>query len=115
MAALAIGDEQSAFAPPDVLQPQAEDFAAAQPGEQHRVDHRPIPILPEGRDQLDHVVVVDDLGQVPDRANQRHHPPIASHRGSHRHAPLHRVVIQVTERAQVRIEPRDRRQATPDR
>ena len=99
MAALAIRDEQPAFTPTDVLEAQAEDFATPQPGEQHRVDHRPIPILAQRRDELDDVVVIEDLRQMPDRANQRDHPPVTRHRGTHRHAALHRVVVEFTERA----------------
>lgn len=79
MTALAVSDEQSAFTPADVRQAQAEDLAAAQPGEQHRVDHRSIPILAQCCDELDDVVVVEDPRQVPDRADQWDHPPISRH------------------------------------
>ena len=68
MTALAVSDKQSSIGPTDVLESQAEDFAAAQPGQEHRIDHRPVPIFPERVDQLDHVVVITDLraddGQV---------------------------------------------------
>ena len=99
MAALAIRDEQPSFTPTDVLKSQAEDLATPQTGEQHRVDHRPIPILAQRRDQLDDVVVIEDLRQMPDRSNQRDHPPITRHRRPHRHAALDRVVVEFTERA----------------
>ena len=80
MTALAIGDEQSSLAPTNVLEAQTEDLATAQPGEQHRVDHRPIPIGPERRHELDHVVVVEDPRQMPNRADQRDHPAVTGHR-----------------------------------
>ena len=115
MAALAVGDEQPTFTPTNVLQPETEDFAAAQPGEQHRVDHRPIPILAQRRDQLDDLVVIEDLRQMPDRSHQRDHPPITRHRSTHRHAALDRVVIQVTERDEVRVEAGQDRQPASDR
>jgi len=50
-----------------------------------------------------------------DRAHQRNHPPITRHRSTHRHASLDRVVIHVTERNEVRIEPRQDRQPTTNR
>ncbi len=115
MAALAVRDEQSAFAPTDVRQSQPEDFATAQTGEQHRVDHRPIPIRPQRRNELDDVVVIEDPRQMPHRSNQWDHPPVTRHRRAHRHAALHRVVVEFSERDEVRIEPRQRRQSTTDR
>ena len=57
--------------PTDVLETEAEDFATAQPGEQHRVDYRSVPILAECRDEFDDVVVIEDLWQVPDRSHER--------------------------------------------
>ncbi len=128
MAAFAVRDEQPALTPTDVRQSRPEDFATPQTGEQHRVDHRPIPIFAQGRDQLDDVVVIEDAWQMPHRAQRRDHPPITRHRRPHRHAPLHRIVIELTKRAQMRIEPTcprqtaswcpsscDGRQATSDR
>lgn len=61
-------DEQTTFAPTDVLETQTEDFATPQTGEQHRVDHRPVPGLAKRRDELDDVVVMEDLREMPDRA-----------------------------------------------
>jgi hypothetical protein len=105
MTTLAISDEQPALTPTHVRQAQAEDLATPQPGEQHRIDHRPIPILAQRRHELDEVVVIEDPRQVSDRANQRDHPPIPRHRGPHRHAALHGVVVEFTERDEVCIEP----------
>jgi hypothetical protein len=44
MPALALGDEQPALADLDIPEPQAEDLAAAQPAEQHRLDHCPVAV-----------------------------------------------------------------------
>ena len=70
MAALAVRDEQPAFTPTDVRQSQAEDFATAQTGEQHRVDHRPIPIRAQRLNELDDVVVIEDARQMSHWSNQ---------------------------------------------
>jgi len=41
MAAFAVRDEQPPLTPTNVSLSKTENFAAAQPAEQHRVDHRP--------------------------------------------------------------------------
>ena len=64
MPALALGDEQPALADLDITQPQAEDLAAAQPAEQHRLDHRPVAVGAQHRHQR------VDLGREQD-ARQR--------------------------------------------
>ena len=112
MATLAVRDEQPTFTPTHVRQSQPEDFATAQTSEQHRVDHRPIPIRSQRRAQFDDVVVIEDPRQMPNRSNQRDHPPITRHRRTHRHAALHRIVVEFPDRDEVRIEPRHRRQTT---
>ena len=49
VAALALGDEHPPLGDPQVLQPQPEDLAAAQPAEHHRRDHRPVPVRAQRR------------------------------------------------------------------
>jgi hypothetical protein len=44
MPALALGDEHPAGGDLQVLQAQAEDFAAAQPAQHHRLGHRPVAV-----------------------------------------------------------------------
>ncbi len=41
---LAVGDEDATLGHPQVLQPQPEHLAAAQPAQQHRGDHGPVPV-----------------------------------------------------------------------
>jgi hypothetical protein len=44
---LALGDEQATLARPQIPKPQAEDLAATEPTEQHRLHHRSITIGPK--------------------------------------------------------------------
>jgi len=44
IAALALSDEHPPLAEPQVFQPQPQYFAAAQPAQHHRRDHRPVPV-----------------------------------------------------------------------
>ena len=44
MAALALGDEHPSGGDPQILQPQSEDLAAAQPAQHHRLAHGPVPV-----------------------------------------------------------------------
>ncbi len=80
MTAFAVRYEQSSFVPADIAQLEAEDFAAAQPAKEHRVDHHPITISAKRTNQSVDVVMIKDAGQMPGRAHQRNHPAIAMHR-----------------------------------
>ena len=51
MAAFAFGDEQAPFTNPQIAEAETEDFAAAEPAEDHREDHRPVPIGAQRGDQ----------------------------------------------------------------
>ena len=114
MTALAIGDEQPAFTQ-RIPKGAGRGLrnAATRPAASHR--SLPDPDRWPGRDELDDVVVIEDPEEMPDRANERDHPPITRHRGAHRHAALHRVVVEFPERDQMRTEPGDRRQPPSDR
>ena len=72
MAALALGDEHPPFRDPQILQPQPQDLAAAQPAQHHRRDHRPVPMRPQRRRQR------VDLGRGQDpRQRPRRRAPTA--------------------------------------
>jgi hypothetical protein len=44
MTAFALGDEHPAGSDLNIAQPQPEDLATAQPAQQHRLSHRPVPV-----------------------------------------------------------------------
>ncbi len=57
-AALALGHEQPSLTGAEVLNTQAQHLAAAQPAQQHRVDHGPVAVGPQ-RDDIHVNVQVD--------------------------------------------------------
>ncbi len=117
MPALALGDEQSVLAGPNVLESQAEDLAAAQPAEQHRFDHRPVPARAQRRHEQVDLVRVDHAGQGARRPDERHPANCALAGAAHRQAARHRVARDTGVAAddQVLIEACDRRQPALDR
>ena len=64
MAALAFDDEHSPIGDLQVAQAQTQHLAAAQPAEQHRLDHRPIPPRPQRPPQSVDLDRGQDLGSV---------------------------------------------------
>ena len=111
VAALALGDEHPPLGDPQVLQPQPEDLAAAQPAEHHRRDHRPVPVGAQRGGQRVDLRRGQDPRQPPGPPGQRHPltRPLPLPPG--RQTPRHRVRGDVAAGLQVREEPRDDRQA----
>jgi len=72
MPALALSDEHPSLSDPHVLQPQAEDLAAAQPAQHHRRDHRPVPVRAQRRGQRVDLARLQDPRQPPPGPHQRH-------------------------------------------
>ena len=90
--ALALGDEQPAFADLDITQAQAEHLAAAQPAEQHRLHHRPVAVGAQRRHQRVYLGREQDPRQHPWGPQQRRPPPSRAGAGaSGRHPMGHRV------------------------
>ena len=115
--ALALGDEHALVAGAQVFQAQSEDLAAAQPAQQHRLDHGPVaPRAQRGHQRVD-LVRVDHARQGARGADQRHaaHGPLAG--AAHRQTARHRIAgdAGVAPNDQVLVEPGDRRQPPLDR
>jgi hypothetical protein len=72
MAALALGDEHPLLARMHIGQPQAKYLAAAQPAQQHRLDHRPVPVRAQRGQEHVRLAWVDHPRQRPRRPDQRH-------------------------------------------
>ncbi|MEZ5383478.1 MAG: hypothetical protein R2754_16970, partial [Microthrixaceae bacterium] len=115
MTAHAIGDEHTPFTRADVLEPQPENFAATQPAKQHRVDHRPVPVLAQRRTEPVNLSGVDHPRQRARSTNQRDtpHRPLSS--SSRCQASRHRVRRDVTADDEVVVETGDRGQPSLDR
>jgi hypothetical protein len=117
VAAFALGDEHPPLTRTDVLKAQPEDLATAEPPQQHRFDHRPIPVGAQRRDQRVDLVGVDHTGQGAWRSDQRHpaHGTLAG--AAHRQTAGYRIAghAGVAADDQVLVEPGDRRQPSFDR
>ena len=71
MAALALRDEHPAFPRVQILQPQPQDLASAQAAQHHGLDHGPVPIPAQRRQQSIDFAGRQDPGQRPRGADQR--------------------------------------------
>ena len=71
MPALALSDEHPSLSDPHVLQPQAEDLAAAQPAQHHRRDHRPVAVRAQRHSQSVDLARLQDPRQPPPGLHQR--------------------------------------------
>ncbi len=116
MAALALGDEQRTVRHPDVLEPQPEDLAAPQPAQQHRQDHRPVPVRPQRVEERPDLLRGEDPRQRPGHPDQGHMPAAAAEAAVHQPA-RHRVRLHtsVTPGDEIRVEPRHRGEPPGDR
>ncbi len=70
MASLALGDKQPALANADVGQAQPEDLAAAQPAQQHRLDHRLVAVGAQRADERVGLAGADHARQRARRTDQ---------------------------------------------
>ena len=99
-------------------EPQPQHLAPAQPGQQHRQHHRPVPVRMQRADQLVRLLRRQDPRQRPRHPHQRrgprpHRPALPPGREAARHrVGPHR---RIAPRDQVRIQARHRRQAAGDR
>ena len=116
VAALALGDEQRPLRHLDVAEGQAEDLAAAQPAQHHRVDHRPVAMCTQRTQQRGHLAGREDLRERARHAHQRHLPTPAS-TATGRQATRDRVRgdRRVSPGDQVCVEAGDRREPSSDR
>ena len=116
MAALAVSDEHRSISYPDIAQPQPEHFATAQPAEQHRQHHRPIPRRAQRPEQGVDLARRQDPRQRLGHPHQRHRPSPAA-RSTGLQASRHRVRHhrRVAASDQIGVEARHRRQSTSDR
>ena len=114
-AGLALGDEHPPLGHPQVLQPQPEDLAAAQPAQHHRRDHRPVPLRAQRPHQRIHLGRRQDLRQPPSRADQRDTLARTRPLPPGRQPPRHRVRHHIPAGLQEREEPRHDRQAPAHR
>ena len=113
--ALAVGDEHPPLPSVDVLEPQPKHLTTTQPSQQHRVDHRPVPMLAKRAGERIDLSRIDHPRKHLRGPDQRHatHRPLAT---STRCQPLrHRTRCHITTHNQIVIEPRDRSQPTLDR
>jgi hypothetical protein len=105
MTALAVSDEHSAFGDPQVLQPQPEDLAAAQPAEHHRGHHRPIPMGAQRGEQRINLARFEDPRQRPPGADQRHALAWTLPLPPGRQTPRHRIHRDVATGIQIAEQP----------
>ena len=118
MAALALHHGQPPAGNLHVGEPQPEHLAPAQPGQQHRQHHRPVPVRAQRPDQPVRLARRQDPRQGPRHPHQRRGPrPPRPALPPGQQPPRHRVDLhrRITPRDQVRIQPRYRRQAAGDR
>ena len=117
-AALALGHEQPPLTGAEVLQAQAEHFAAAQPAQHHRIDHGPVAVGPQRRPQRVDLGRREHPRQGAGRADQRHPAPATPRaRPAGSQAARHRVAVhaRVLPGAQIRIQAPHARQPPGDR
>ena len=116
MTALAVDDEHRPVGDTDVAEAQPEHLAAAQPAEQHRQHHRPIPRRAQRRQQRVDLARREDPRQRPRHPHQRHRPGPAT-RPASLQAAWHRVRRhrRVATSDEIGVEARHRRQPTSDR
>ena len=117
MAALAVGDEHPPLAETQVLEPQPEHLAAAQPTQQHRLHDRPVPLGAQRRHQRLDLGRLQDPRQSAHPAHQRHHTPPAAMAALARRQPTrHRVRhADIAADDEIAVEARHRSQASLDR
>jgi hypothetical protein len=118
MAAFAVDDEHPTIGDLHIAEPQSEDLAATQPGQQHRLDHRSVP---PGAQRPHESVDLDrrqDLRQRARHPHQRHDARLHRTGSAARRQPAwHRVRRhrRVSTRDQIGVEARHGRQAAGDR
>jgi hypothetical protein len=112
---LALDDEHPPLSDVQVLQAQPQDLAAAQPAEDHRRDHGPVPVRAQCRGQRIHLGRRQDPRQSPGSAHQRDTLPGTRPFPPGRQPPRHRISRHVTAGLQEREEARHDRQPPPDR
>jgi hypothetical protein len=118
MAALALHHGQPAVADLHIFEPQSQHLAPAQPGQQHRQHHRPVPVRTQRGDQPVRLLRRQDPRQGPRHPDQRHRPrPVRPARPPGQQAAWHRVDLhrRIPPGDQVGIKARHRRQAARDR
>jgi len=114
VAALAVDHEHPPLAQSQILEPQPEHLAATQPAEQHRLDHRPVPLRAQGAHERLHFGGVEDAGQAANAADERGTAELPTG-APRRQAPRDGVGADVAPGEQVAIEARHRGQAPLDR
>jgi hypothetical protein len=116
MAALALRDEHPPLAQPEVLEPQAEHLATAQPAQQHRLDDGSIAFGAKRRHQRLDLGWLQDARQPANSSHQRHHAALAAMSAlPSRQASRHRVDRHLAAGDEIAIEARHRRQPPLDR
>ena len=118
MAALALHHGQPPVSDLHILKAQPQHLAPAQPGQQHRQHHRPVPVRAQRGDQPVRLVRRQDPRQGPRHPDQRRGPrPVRPARPPGQQAARHRVGLhrRIPPGDQVRIQSRHRRQAPGDR
>ena len=98
-----------------LFHPQAEDFAAAQPAQDHRLEHRPVPVGARCGEQCVDLGGFQHSRQRPRTAHQRHCLPGAGNLTPGRQPSRHGVGHHVTPGGEIEEQPGDRRQSTADR
>jgi hypothetical protein len=118
VAALAFHDCQPPVGELHVGEPQAQHLATAQPRQQHRQHHGPVPVRPQRRDQPVRLRRRQDPRQGPRHPHQRNRPrrPLPA-LPPRRQAPRHRVGLhrRVPAGQQIGVKPGHRRQPPCDR
>ena len=115
-AALALRDGHPPLAQPEILEPQAEHLATAQPAQQHRLDDGPIAFGAKRRHQRLDLRRLQDARQPANPSHQRHHAALAAMSAlPSRQASRHGVDRHVAAGDEIAIEARQRRQPPLDR
>jgi len=115
-AALALRDGHPPLAQPEILEPQAEHLATAQPAQQHRLDDGPIAFGAKRRHQRLDLRRLQDARQPANPSHQRHHAALAAMSAlPSRQASRHGVDRHVAAGDEIAIEARHRRQPPLDR
>ena len=90
-AALALGDEQPPLAGVDIGQPQPQHLTPAQPAQQHRQHHGPVPAGAQRRQQCVHLGRAEDARHRARGAHQRDATAAAATDTARGQAPGHRI------------------------
>lgn len=110
--ALALGDEHAVLTQTQVMQTQAQNLAATQSPEQHRLDHGPVTAGPQSSQKLAGLVRRQNPRQGVRSADQRDHTTAGPARGQ---APRDRIATDVPARDEEGKQAADAGQSTLDR